>query len=231
MGKIIMNEFNLISKKYTILVVDDHELIIDSTVNSLRKRFISAEILTAMNMNVACDYLQNSKIDLIVLDLGIPKSQSDRHKAKPEVGLELLSQILDADNPINIVVLSSDPEALVRLKSKIEDYQIGGFTIASKTSINDLLEKVSWSLAGIIHTKNVPELRTGELRSEWFKVLELAFKESLEDKKIAETMNVSLRTARNYWEKIYDVLEVYPEKGINRRIATEKRARELGFID
>ncbi|MGB2924411.1 MAG: response regulator, partial [Limnothrix sp.] len=183
MEKTTMNASTLISKNHTILVVDDHELIIDSTVNSLKKNFVNAEILTATNMDEGHDHLQSAKINLIVLDLSIPKSESDKYKPKPEVGIELLSEILDSDNLINIVVLSSFPEALVRLKSKIENYQNGGFTIANKTSIDDLLEKVSWSLEGITHTKNVSALRTGELRSEWFQVLELAFNESLEDRK------------------------------------------------
>ena len=44
-------------------------------------------------------------------------------------------------------------------------------------------------------------------------------------------MEKSLRTMRQYWEKVQDVLGVYPEDGKSLRIQTEKRAREEGFID
>lgn len=213
------------------LVIDDHELILESTINALKKDFFQTEILSAKDVETANNYLQNYSPNLVILDLAIPDSYSRICKPKPEVGLELLEEIIKKNSNINIVVLSSFPEALIRLKSKIEEHHLGGFTIAMKSSINDLIEKVHWSLQGITHTKNVPELRTGDLKPEWFQVLEFAFADALEDKHIAQKMHVSLRTVRNYWEKIYDVLEVYPEEGVNRRIATERKARELGFID
>jgi DNA-binding NarL/FixJ family response regulator len=71
----------------------------------------------------------------------------------------------------------------------------------------------------------------GEVKPEWLTVLNLAFEEGLEDKVIAERMQIALRTVRHYWTKIQDVLGVYPEDGKSLRIQTEKRAREEGFID
>ncbi|MEQ9368779.1 MAG: hypothetical protein RIG63_07050 [Coleofasciculus chthonoplastes F3-SA18-01] len=62
-------------------------------------------------------------------------------------------------------------------------------------------------------------------------VIDLAFQEGLQDKAVAEKMEVSERTVRHYWTKIQDVLNVYPEPGKNMRIQTERRAREEGFID
>ena len=44
-------------------------------------------------------------------------------------------------------------------------------------------------------------------------------------------MNIAERTVRNYWTKIQDLLEVYPEEDKNMRIQTESRAREVGLID
>jgi DNA-binding NarL/FixJ family response regulator len=61
--------------------------------------------------------------------------------------------------------------------------------------------------------------------------LRLAFKEGLQDKAIAEEINVAERTVRHYWTKVQDALEVYPEAGKNIRIQTEIRAREEGLID
>ena len=71
----------------------------------------------------------------------------------------------------------------------------------------------------------------GEVKPEWLEVLILAFQEGLQDKAIAERMQITTRTVLHYWTKIRDVLGVYPEEGKNLRIQTEMRAREEGFID
>lgn len=72
---------------------------------------------------------------------------------------------------------------------------------------------------------------SGEVKPEWIEVLNLAFKEGLEDKVIAKRLGVVPRTVRYYWSKVQDVLGVYPEDGKSLRIQTEQRAREEGFID
>jgi DNA-binding NarL/FixJ family response regulator len=61
--------------------------------------------------------------------------------------------------------------------------------------------------------------------------LKLAFQKGLQDKAIADRMNVSERSVRHYWTKIQDALQVYPDEGTNIRIQTEIRAREEGLID
>jgi DNA-binding NarL/FixJ family response regulator len=93
-----------------------------------------------------------------------------------------------------------------------------------------MLDKVAWALQGIIYTPK--DMRTVlEVKPEWLKVLQLAFQEGLQDKAIAERMNVSERTVRHYWTKVQDALGVYPDPGKNIRIQTEIRAREEGLID
>jgi len=62
-------------------------------------------------------------------------------------------------------------------------------------------------------------------------LLRLAFEEGLQDKAIAQKMNIAERTVRHYWTKLQDVLEIYPEDSKNLRILTLKRAREEGLID
>jgi DNA-binding NarL/FixJ family response regulator len=85
-------------------------------------------------------------------------------------------------------------------------------------------------MKGLIYTPR--DMRTGiEVKPEWLEVLRLAFSEGLQDKAIADQMNVSERTVRHYWTKVQDALSVYPEAGKNIRIQTEIRAREEGLID
>jgi DNA-binding NarL/FixJ family response regulator len=131
---------------------------------------------------------------------------------------------------LNIVVQSAHVKSLVRLKPAIANHQ-GGFTIVDKNlPLREMLIKVDWALQGIIYTPK--DMRTAlEVKPEWLTVLQLAFQDGLQDKAIAEQMNVSERTVRHYWTKVQDVLDVYPDPGKNIRIQTEIRAREEGLID
>ena len=213
-----------------ILIVDDHELILSGTIEALRKQQPTAEIITAQTKEDALDELKELRPDLLLLDLSIP--EKSKMEAKTEIGVELLKDLLQQQGNLNIVVLSSYAKALVRIKSEIDRHQ-GGFTVADKTSIEDLLKKVDWALEGITYTKNVPELQTGELKAEWYQVLKLG-DQGKTDKEISEQINVAERTVWNYWHKIRDVFGIYPEteEGNERKkIKTLKKARELGFID
>jgi hypothetical protein len=44
-------------------------------------------------------------------------------------------------------------------------------------------------------------------------------------------MNAHERTIRNYWTKLQDALEIYPEEDKNLRVLTLKKAREEGLLD
>ncbi|MEO0408314.1 MAG: DNA-binding response regulator, partial [Cyanobacteria bacterium P01_A01_bin.135] len=150
--------------------------------------------------------------------------------AQTETGIGLLRSLMSAHPQINVVVQSAHVRSLVRLKPLIDAHE-GGFTIADKgLPLKEMLTKVDWAMQGLIYTPR--EMRSGlEVKPEWLQVLVLAFQEGLQDKAIAEQMNVSERSVRHYWTKVQDALDVYPEPGKNIRIQTEIRAREEGLID
>jgi DNA-binding NarL/FixJ family response regulator len=212
----------------TILVVDDHESVLSSTVSILKQRCPSAEFLTASAAEAALKHLKTSKVDLAVIDLSIPEKRGDA--AQPENGIRLLRNLMEQYPTLNIVVQSAHVKTLIRLKPAIATHE-GGFTIADKSlPMQEMLVKVDWALQGVIYTPE--EMRTGlEVKPEWIEVLKLAFQEGLQDKAIAERMNVAERTVRNYWTKIQDALLVYPSEGKNIRIQTQLQAREKGLID
>ncbi|MDJ0691475.1 MAG: response regulator [Xenococcaceae cyanobacterium MO_188.B32] len=217
-------------EKLRILIVDDHELILRGTIEALRKHYPTAEIRTAQTKEETLEELKKLQPDLLLLDLSIPEKSG--MEAETEIGVKLLKDLLQEQENLNIVVLSSNAKALVRIKSKINSYQ-GGFTVADKSSIQDLLKKVDWSLEGLTNTKNLPELQNGELEPEWYDLLKLANK-GMTDEKIGEKMNVCTKTIGNYWTKIRDVLHIYPESGrenTHKKVRTLNKARELGYID
>jgi DNA-binding NarL/FixJ family response regulator len=218
------------NKFLTILVIDDHESVLNGTIDILRKNYPSAEFITAINVNNTLEKLLNLEPDLIVMDLSIP--EEDELTARPDNGIQLLKVLMQKYPYLNIVVQSAHARTLVRIRLDIDSHK-GGFTIADKSlSSQEMLIRVDWALQGLTHTKDIKEIYSGlEVKPEWLKVLNLAFQEGLQDKAIAEKMCVSERMVRHYWNKLQDALNIYPEPGKNIRIQTENKARLEGLID
>ena len=214
--------------RQNLLVVDDHESVLSGTVSVLEKAYPDADIRTATTVQEVKEQLAIAVPDLLVMDLSIPEATGK--PSQIEAGIQLLRTLMETYPELNIVVQSAHVRSLIRLKPAIDTHQ-GGFTITDKNlPMREMLEKVDWALKGLIYTPR--DMRTGvEVKPEWLKVLQMAFRDGLQDKAIAIQMNVSERTVRHYWRKVQDALNVYPEVGKNIRIQTEIRAREEGLID
>ncbi len=211
-----------------ILVIDDHESVLNGTVEGLKRQYPTAEIQTAQTAQAASQWVEQGQPDLLVMDLSIPNVSGEI--AQTETGIQVLKTLMQTYPTLNIVVQSAHVRSLVRLKPIISNHE-GGFTIADKSlPLQEMLKLVDWALKGVNYTPK--EMRTRlELKHEWMNVLKLAFHEGLQDRAIAERLNVAERTVRHYWTKIQDALEVYPEEGKNIRIQTELRSRQEGLID
>jgi DNA-binding NarL/FixJ family response regulator len=221
----------LVEKKLlNILVIDDHESVLGGTVDVLHKKYPSAEFITAVNAENALEQMMISQPDLVVMDLSIPEHQGVT--ARPDIGVQLLRNLLKSYPHLNIVVQSAHVRTLVRIRPEIDAHK-GGFTVADKSlSTQEMLTRVDWALQGLTHTKDIKGIHSGlEVKPEWLRVLTLAFEEGLQDKSIAERMCISERMVRHYWSKLQDALDIYPEEGKNIRIQTEMKARDEGLID
>lgn len=228
--KKLKNWRNCLREKLTILVVDEHRFFLEGTLNLLKNLYPNAKLLTAQTVQEALEQIKTAQFELIVMDLMLPEKSSIT--AKSDTGIRLL-QILMKNYPnLNIVVQSTYIKALVRISPEINIHR-GGFVIINKNlSAQQMLTRVEWALQGLTHTKELKTVQNGlQPKPEWFNLLKLAFEEGLQDKIIAERMNISERTVRHYWTKIQEFLGVYPEEGKNIRIHTEMRAREEGLID
>jgi DNA-binding NarL/FixJ family response regulator len=216
----------MVSLKFVVL--DDHEAVLNGTVAALRQQYPDVEIAVAQTSQQALQHINSAIPDLVVMDLAIPEAIGAT--ARPDVGIQLLKTLLKQYPSLNLVVQSAHVRSLVRLKPEISTHE-GGFAVVDKSlPMKDMLTRVDWALQGLLYTPK--EMRAGlEIKPEWLEVLQLAFQEGLQDKAIAERMNVSERSVRHYWSKIQDALEVYPDAGKNIRIQTEMRSREEGLID
>ena len=219
------------SAELSILVVDDHQLILTGTLDVLRREYPEADIIKAQTVKETLSIIQSRQLDLVVMDLSIPNTLGER--AEIDSGIQLLQTLLAEYPHQNFIVQTSYVKALIRIKHEIDNHQ-GGFAIADKGLPEDeMLMRVNLALSGATHTKDI---KTGiELKPEWVDVLRFAFEEGLTDKEISKRMYKSERAVRTYWTKIQDVLEVYPEdckqSGKNLRIQTEIRSRDEGLID
>ena len=215
----------------TILVVDDHDVTLAGTTTWLEQQYPEAEIAIARTARGTLEQVERAQPDLVIFDLSIPQTHLGE-EAKTDNGIQALTKVMQRYPEINLTVQTTFVKALRRIKQQIDDHQ-GGFTIVDKKlPSQDMLDRVNWALQGLTHTKDLRAMSRGlEFRPEWVKVLKLAFQEGLQDKAIAERINVAPRTVLHYWTKIRDVLEVYSEDGKNLRIQTEIRAREEGLID
>ncbi|MCY6490379.1 response regulator [Leptolyngbya sp. GGD] len=216
---------NLLS--LNILIVDDHRLLLNGTIELVRDRFPDAQILSAQTVQDAFVQAKAQALDLVIVDLSLPETTETT--AHVEHGLGLLKHLMQTYPTLNLMVQSSNVKALIRLMPDMDAHQ-GGLTIADKSlSIDATLMRMEWAMQGLTHTK---DLQTDlEVKPEWLEVLRLAFEEGLQDKAIAQTMHKSERMIRHYWSKIQDVLAIYPEEGKNVRALTQIRARETGLLD
>lgn len=210
-----------------ILIIDDHRLLLNGTINLVSDHIPDAEIFSAQTAQQAIAGVKQHSPDLAIADLSIP--QESGKTAHIENGLSLLKQLMQDYPQLNLMVQSSNIKALIRLIPEIDGHQ-GGFTIADKSlPVETFLTRMEWSLEGLTHTKDLQS--DLEVKPEWLEVLRLAFEEGLQDKAIAKEMFKSERMVRHYWSKIQDALEIYPEEGKNVRALTQIRAREKGLLD
>lgn len=215
------------SPRQTFLVVDDHEAILEGTVPALKREYETAAILTAQDLQTALTQIKLYHPVLIVVDLSIP--EKPQALASSEVGMRFLKMLLESKLAPNILVLSTNIKPLVQIKPMINAYE-GGFAAMDKSlPIREMLRLVDVALRGSIYLP--PELRTrSEFDRRWLEVLTLKYQEGLTDKAIAERMQVSDRTVRNYWIRLQDALGVYDQPDKDLRIQIELAARKLGLL-
>jgi DNA-binding NarL/FixJ family response regulator len=213
--------------KLTFLVVDDHEAILEGTVPALKCTYSEATVLTAMDVQTAQIQIRSCYPSLIILDLSLP--EKPKAAANSDNGIQFLKSLIESNLAPNILVLSTNIRPLVQLKPMINKYE-GGFAAMDKSlPIKEMLRLIDYALRGSIYLP--PELRSRtEFDRRWLEVLNLKYQEGLTDKAIAERMQVSDRTVRNYWIRLQDALDVYDEPDKDLRIQIEIAARKLGLL-
>lgn len=213
--------------KQTFLAIDDHEAILEGTIPALKRKYPTAEIFTAQDVQTARKQLEQNYPNLVIIDLSLPEKPG--LTAKLEVGIQFLKSLMESKEAPNIMVLTSDTLPLVRLQAMIDTYE-GGFAAMDKAlPISEMLRLIDFALRGSIYLPTEVRNRP-EFDRKWIELLNLKFEEGLTDKAIAKRMNITDRTVRNYWSRIQDALDVCEEPDKDVRIQIELAARQLGLI-
>jgi len=222
-----MSQRASIDTAQTFLVIDDHEAILEGTVPALKRAYPAVEIVTAQDIQTAQTQISYYHPTLVLLDLSVPPKPYA--PASPDVGIEFLKLLIESKLAPNLLVLSTNIKPLVQLKPMINAYE-GGFAAMDKSSpIREMIRLVDFALRGSIYLP--PELRArSEFDRKWLEVLTLKFQEGLTDKAIADRMQVSDRTIRNYWVRLQDALGIYDEPDKDLRIQIAITARKLGLL-
>lgn len=214
-----------------VLLVDAHEMFLSRIKDALISCYPNAKILTAQSMNSALNQFSRLEPDLVVMDILLAKSRGE--VPQTSTGINFLANLLESYPKLNIVIHSEHIKSLVRIKQKIYSH-IGGFTVVDKTlSSQEIVIRVNWALKQIKDIKGIDS--DLELKPEWLKLVNLAYREGLKDKVIAKHMCVSERMVRHYWDRVQEALNIDCEElknqGKNLRVMTQIRAREAGLID
>ena len=210
-----------------IVLVDDHESVLNGIIPILRVHYPQANLSSAKTCESAWELIEQLSPDLILVDLSIPERAGE--KAQPSTGLDFLDRLMTLDPPPNIMVMTARIQALVRIKPNINVYG-GGFSALDKADPLDRIPGLlDISMRGAIHLPAILRTRIS-FEPTWLQVMRHRFEEGMTDRAIAKSMGVSDRTIRNYWIRIQDCLGITDEPGIDSRVKIEIEARRLGLI-
>jgi len=188
----------MVSQIPTFLVVEDHPEVAQNNCLFLQKLDPTALCVIAQTPEEALKRLKLETPSLVVLDLQFGTIRGEQ-SAQP--GLDLLQQIFTHYPTLNILIYTSEYSYLRGLSKSLSQH-VGGFVVVSKLERRKaFLEGAHYALNGELH---IPRDLHQELvlNEKDLKVLELLCKESLTDKAIAHQMNISLKTAQNYVQRL-----------------------------
>ncbi len=98
---------------YNILIVDDHQLIIDGLTGILKEEKLISGIYSAANGKEAIEQITNNQIDCILMDINMPKINGHQattiiKKQKPDIKIIIVSMLSDPSVVIKLLKAGAD---------------------------------------------------------------------------------------------------------------------------
>lgn len=198
--------------KYNILIVEDHEL----TRFGLKTTFENVDyvenIYEADSAETAIQTFNNNKIDIIIMDLGLPNMN----------GIEATKQIRSSNKDVKIIILTShndEKEVLNSLKAGANAYcskEINPQRLVEV--VNSVADGAAWFDPSIAHivlkaSANSPSFETNDNRKDYdlttreAQILKL-MTEGYSNMEIAQILVISINTTKAHVANILQKLEV-----------------------
>lgn len=225
-----MTKANSFEEKIRVAILDDHQSAVDGYTLRLSSNENIQVVGTASYGNDLGQLLEERKVDVLVLDVGVPNSSEDSspypllhilprlRKAYPHMSILVISMydqralvkaVLDAG--ATGYILKDDREAIIQLAEAVTLVNTGGIYLSQK--LRSLLVDSGASGGSLVLSKRQQEALS----------LAAAYPDIMTGA-LAELMNIAPSTVRNLLSKAYKRLSVG-----NRSAATQK-ARDLGLI-
>lgn len=150
-------------KKHSILIVDDHLMIIEGYKTALKFGFSNfseakLEIDYAVNFNEAIEKINCSRAkvtyDLVVLDLSLPRCEKHKMNTGEDLGIWIQSVMPET----KLLVITSYNDT-IRINNVLNQLNPEGFLLKSEISAMDLVTAVDRVLSGKLdYSKKVTEI-------------------------------------------------------------------------
>jgi DNA-binding NarL/FixJ family response regulator len=216
-------------REIEILLIDDHQMILEGYQNVLSRNFESASLKVdiASNCDLAWDKINAGKFDIIFLDINFPVTEESKILSGEDLGIRIKQYFPN----IKIVILTvlEDP---FRLNNILSNINPEGLLLKGETGSRELtrcLEAVISSppyygpkISRLLHSGIARKKSLDETDRKMLYQLSLGTK----TKDLTEHVNLSLRAVEDRKRKLKEIFGV-TEKG-NRALLEE--ARKSGYI-
>ncbi len=198
--------------KYNILIVEDHELTRFGLKTTFENVDFVENIYEADSAETAIQIFNNNKIDIVVMDLGLPNMN----------GIEATKQIRSSNKDVKIIILTShndEKEVLNSLKAGANAYcskEINPQRLVEV--VNSVADGAAWFDPSIAHivlkaSANSPSFETNDNRKDYdlttreAQILKL-MTEGYSNMEIAQILVISINTTKAHVANILQKLEV-----------------------
>jgi len=198
---------NLPEKQIKVLVIDDHQLIIDGMKFVLQDEEDVVFAGGAASMEEALSFLKNNYVDVVLADISMPKHS----------GIEITKKIKELYPDIQVLALTMHED--ISMISKMVDAGACGY-ILKRTNMNELIDAIKVAASGgkylsseiqAILMENlggntgitvIPDDVTAPLSARELEILNLIAKE-FSNEQIAEKLFISERTVETHRRNIF----------------------------
>jgi DNA-binding NarL/FixJ family response regulator len=163
----------MLSEKYSVLIIDDHPIIVNAYETALQKYSSENEdvlfsVTSASNCNAALEAINNyvsskKKLDIVFLDIRLPKSEDGKFISGEDIGIKIKAVL-----PETKIIISTTLNDNYRLHSLLKSVDPDGFLIKNDVTPYELIRAIDAILKGLeYYSKTVLSLLRKQISNEF----------------------------------------------------------------